>query len=248
MSRPRSDTPTRGEFHIFLSILLYCCDLHNALNMIELPLLFLVCRLNRSRVLKYVLIGSLVVVLTVSSYFSVYYYSSYNVMARRLEGAALEGARGFRLSLSYAAAVLQSGPEPESIDGLIDHFNNHIHSAIRCLRALRAYLLPSYEDSFLALEDLLWSICAQGLGGVYDTFIGIVNVSVRIDAFKELNVVASEKISEMGDEVVEAFESLRSNHIVVAFSIEPSRIENAVSAANSLRTILCEWSARYLDV
>lgn len=216
--------------------------------MIELPLLLLVYILNRSRVLKYGLIGSLVVVLTVSSYFSVYYYGSYNAMARRLEGAALEGAKGFHLSLSYATAVLKSRPEPENIDALIDHFNNHVHSAIRCLRALRAYLLPSYEDSFLALEDLLWSICAQGIGGVIDTFISIVNVSVRIDAFKELSLVASEKISEMGREVAEAFESLRSNHIVLAFSIEPSRIENAVSAANSLRTILGEWSVRYSHI
>jgi hypothetical protein len=210
----------------------------------EFILLFSVCKLKKIEMLKYALVGALVVVLLASSYFGIYYYNSSKALTGRIQGATLEAAMGFHFSLYYATTILKSEAEPENIDALIRYFSDHVHSAIYFLRALRMYLLSSYEDSLLIIEDLLlrniWAV-----GSVYDTFTSITNVSLRIDAFKELNLVASEKIDEMGHELAEAFESLRSDHIVQTFEIDPSRIENAVIIANDLKTILNQWITRY---
>ena len=198
--------------------------------------------------LKYVLVGALIVVLLVSSYFGVYYYNSSKALAGRIQGATLEAARGFHFSLLHATTILESEADPENIRALICYLGDHIYSAIRFLRALRIYLLPSYEDSLLVIEDLLWSIIVSGLGGVSDTFRGLTNVSMVIDAFEELNLVASEQINEMGFELAEAFESLRRDHTVQTFKVDPSRIENAVLIANDLKTILNEWITKYSQI
>jgi len=195
--------------------------------------------------LKYVLVGALVATLLVSSYFGVYYHNSSKALTGRIQGATLEAARGFHFSLYSAANILESEAEPENIDALISYFNDHIHSAIYFLRALRTYLLPAYEDSLLIIKDLLWNIYLPVKGGVYDTFKSITNVSLAIEAFEELNLVASEQINEMGFELAEAFESVRRDHIVLTFKVDPSRIENAVSIANDLETILNEWITKY---
>jgi len=206
--------------------------------------------------LKYLLVGILVVVLLVSSYFAVYYYNSSQALMRRIQGATLESAREFRFSLSHATDVLESlehETERENIQDLIDYFRWYIYSARGLLHTLRTYLLPSYEESLLIVEDLLWNMCAPSLGGVGNTFetfehlldLWSTNASLVTTAFKELNQVASEKIYDMGFELAEAFESLRRNGIVQTFKIVPSRMENVVAIANDLRTILNEWATKY---
>ena len=203
--------------------------------------------MKKREILKYVLIVALIVALLSSTYLGVYYYNSSKALTGRIQGATLEAARGFHHSLSHATIILESEAEPENIWALIRYFKFHIHSAIGFLRALRMYLLPSYEDSLLIIEDLLWSITVGGAGGVSDTFSSITNVSMVIDAFKELNLVASEKIDEMGHELAEAFESLRRDHTVQTFRIIPSRLENAVLIASDLKTILNEWIDKYSE-
>lgn len=207
--------------------------------------LFSVCELKKSEMLKYALVGALIVLLLVSSYFGFYYHNLSESLTRRIQGATLEAARGFQFSLYFATNILECEVEPENIQALIGYFNDHIHSATYFLQALRIYLLPSYEDSLLIIKDLLWNIHLPVEGGVYDTFSSITNVSLKIEAFEELNLLASEQIDEMGFELAEAFESLRRNNIVQTFEIDPSRIENAVSIANDLETILSEWSTKY---
>jgi hypothetical protein len=168
----------------------------------------------------------------------------------KVQGATLETARGFHYSLSYAAIILQSEPTSENVRSLIRYFKYHIQSAIEYTRALRIYLLPSsYGDSLLIIEDLLWNITVGGAGGVSDTFDRLGwNVSMVIDAFKELNLTASEKIFGMGHEVAEAFDGLRRDHTIESFSIIPSRLENAVSIANDLKAVLNEWITKYSQV
>lgn len=197
--------------------------------------------MKKREMLKYVLVGALVVALLLSSYFVVYYYNSSKALAGRIQGATLEVARGFHFSLLYATIILESEAEPENIRALIRYFEDHIHSAIEYLQALRMYLLPSYEDSLLIIEDLLWYIYARD---VSDTFHRLGS-KTGVDAFKEFNLVASDKIFEMGHELAEAFESLRRDHTVQTFRIFPSRIENAVLIANDLKTILNEWVTKY---
>ena len=203
--------------------------------------------------MKYLLIGILVVVLLVSSYFAVYYCNSSQALMRRIQGATLESAKDFRFSLLYATDVLESleyETERENIRDLIGYFRGYIYSARGFLHTLRTYLLPSYEDSLLIVEDLLWNMCVTSLGGVSNTFEHLLdlwstNASLVTTAFKELNQVASEKIDDMGFELAEAFESLRRNGIVQTFKIIPSRMENVVAIANDLRTTLNEWATKY---
>jgi len=210
-------------------------------------------RLKKREMLKYLLVGILVVVLLVSSYCAVYYYNSSQALMRRIQGATLELARDFHFSLLYATDVLESleyETERENIRDLIGYFRWYIYSARGSLDILRTYLLPSYEDSLLIVEDLLWNMCVTSLGGVSNTFEHLLdlwstNASLVTTAFKELNQVASEKIDDMGFELAEAFESLRRNGIVQTFKIIPSRMENVVAIANDLRTILNEWATKY---
>ena len=203
--------------------------------------------------LKYVLVGALVVVLIVSSYFGFYYYNSSKALTRRIQGATLEAARGFDHSLDYATEILEalaSEANESRVFDLIQYFRWYIYSAIRFLSAFRAYLLPSYEDSLQVVENLLWNMSAGGWGGVSDTLDHLLgtNLSTMTAAFKELNQVASEKIREMGFELAEAFESLRRDHTVQTFKIDPTRLENVVLIANDLKTILNEWVTKYSQI
>jgi len=100
---------------------------------------------------------------------------------------------------------------------------------------------------------------ASGLGGLSDTLdyltdlsLWRTNVSMVANAFEELNLVASDKISEMGDELPEAFEGVRrftgdmDRFIgMKSFRIDHSRLENVVLITNELRTNLNEWVVKY---
>ena len=209
--------------------------------------------MKKREMLKYLLVGILVVVLLVSSYFAVYYYNSSQALTRRIQGATIESAMEFHHILSYATDVLESleyETERENIRDLIRYFTWYIYSARGLLHTLRTDLLPSYEDSLLIVEDLLWNMSVTSLGGVSHTFEHLLdlwstNASYVTTAFKELNQVASEKIDDMGFELAEAFESLRRNGIVQTFKIVPSRMESVVAIANDLRTTLNEWATKY---
>jgi len=194
-----------------------------------------------------VLHGAVLTIVIVLAALNIYYYNISQALTGKVQGATLETARGFFFSLSYATTILQSEPKPENVFSLIRYFKYHIQSAIEYIRALRMYLLPSsYGDSLLVIEDLLWNITLGGAGGVTDTFDRLGwNVSMVIDAFKELNFIASEKIFNMGHEVAEAFDGLRRDHTVVSFSIISSRLENAGSIANNLKAVLNEWITKY---
>ena len=200
----------------------------------------------RGKKTRNVLIGVVLAVLMVSAVLNIYYYNSSQALTKRIQGATLEAARGFSFSLVYARIVLESGAEPENVDASVRDFMFYIDDAIWFLRALRMYLLPSYEDSLLIIEDLLWNVSGGGLGGVRDTFSYLLwNASLKVTAFKELNLTASQKIYEMGHELREAFDSHRRDHTVLTFRIIPSRLENAVAIASDLETIFNEWITKY---
>ena len=206
----------------------------------------------RGKKVRNVLMGTVLAILIISAALNIYYYNSSQALTRRVQGTTLEAARGFSFSLLYATKILESQAEPENIFALIRHLKYHITSAICFLKALRIYLLPSYEDSLLIIEDLLRNISVGGEGGVSDTFDNLMsrtgNVSLVIEAFKELSLVASEKIFEMGHEIVEAFVFFRRDHTVQTFRIIPSRLENAVLIANDLETALNEWIIKYSEI
>lgn len=222
------------------------------------------------------LIGALVIGLLLSSYFSLHYYSSSQELTERIQGATSETAVGFHFSLLSATLALESLESEatranasisydvrevacENARTLVRHFRQHILSARHFLFTFRLYLLPSYGESLLIVEKLFWNMSASGLGGLSDTLdyltdlsLWRTNVSMVANAFEELNLVASDKISEMGHELPEAFEGVKrftgdmDRFIgMESFRIDHSRLENVVLIANELRTILNEWVVKY---
>jgi hypothetical protein len=116
------------------------------------------------------------------------------------------------------------------------------------MRTLRIYLVPTYENQLQTIEDLLTNMTVGGYGGVSDTFSNLQgqgNITLLIQAFQELNATASQKINEVGLEIREAFVSVRRNHVVETFTIDASKIEDAVSAADDLKDVLDEWITKY---
>jgi parallel beta-helix repeat protein len=188
---------------------------------------------------RMVLLGGLLITTIVLAMLSVNYYGLSQALTKNVQSAMASTAQGFDLCLVYATVILKSEPNTGNIFDLIDYFTYYMTSSTDYMRVLRSLLPSSYGESLVVVEDLLWNITVGGAGGVSDTF-GIIasrtNVSTVIAAFKELDFVASDKISQMGHEVAEAFSSL---------SIDSSRIENIVSIANGLKTTLDEWIVKY---
>jgi len=200
----------------------------------------------RGKKISKVLLGAVLTIVIVLAAFNIHYYILSQALTGKVQGATLETARGFHYSLSYATDILQSEPNPENVRSLIRYFRYYMQSSIEYIRALRIYLLPSsYGDSLQIIEDVLWNITVGGAGGVCDTFDSIENVSILIEAFRELNFTASQKIYDMGFEVAEAFEAVRRDHTVISFNINQTRFENAISIANDLKMVLNEWITKY---
>jgi DNA-binding transcriptional ArsR family regulator len=203
-------------------------------------LLTLTKKLSGKKVRK-ALLSAILVILIVSTSMNVYYYFSSQDLTKRIQGATSETAKEFLFSLGYATAVLEAEANPQHINALIRYFNFHMQSAMDNIRTLRDYLLPSYENSLLPIQDLLLNISVGGTGGVCDTLYTLAsetNVAVAVEAFKELNRVASEKLFAMGNEVANAFNTIEP-------FITPSRLDNAVRIANDLKDTLNEWIIKY---
>jgi hypothetical protein len=234
-------------------------------------------RLRKRDVLKYALVAALVAALLVSSYLVVYYYGYYARTHERIQAATAATASAFEDSLYYATLTLESLESEakhanaslsydiraiahENAHTLIRQFHWHIRSARRSLDAFRLYLLPSYGESLLTVRELLLNMSVGGLEGVSDTLdylmsLWYTNVSMVVNAFEELNLVASDKIREMGFELQEAFYGIQritgDNTRFIgmkSFTIDHSRLENVVLIANDLKTILNEWVTKYSQI
>ena len=232
--------------------------------------------MDKRAILEYVLVGALVIGLLLSSYFSLHYYSSSQELTERIQGATAETAEGFHDSLGLATLALESLESEakranastsydvrevacENARTLVRHFRGHVLSARRFLFTFRLYLLPSYGESLQIVEKLLWNMSFGGLGGLSDTLdyltdfsLWRTNVSMVANAFEELNLVASDKISELGNELPEAVEAVKrftgdmKRFIgMESFRIDHPRLENVILVANELRTILNEWVVKY---
>ena len=225
--------------------------------------------------IRSVLMGAVLAILVISAALNIYYYRSSQETTERIQGATFETAWGFEHSLNYATWALESleseakranaslsndmrAVARENAHTLIRHFQWHIYSARRFLFAFRLYLLPSYGESLLIVESLLDYMSVGGLGGFSDTLDYLMslwwtNVSMVANAFEEINLVASDKIREMGNELLEAFEGCIRRFTgdmkrfigMESFRIDHSRLENVVLVASELRTILNEWVAKY---
>ncbi len=190
---------------------------------------------------------TLVIVLAVSAGLNIHYHSSTQSLTNSVEGATVDVAREFSFSLSCARNILNSSVTPDNVNDRINTFRYHLQTAWGLLHALRIYLLSSYESQLLIIGDLIANM-TSGSGGVGDTLYLLAyraNLTLLVQAFQELDATASRKISTISVELREAFEFQTRDHTVETFSIIPSRIENAVNAANDLKGILNEWVAKY---
>jgi hypothetical protein len=203
-------------------------------------LLTLTKKLSGKKVRK-ALLSAILIILIVSASANIYLYSSSQDLTKRIQEATSRTAILFDLSLVHATIVLEAEANPQNIHALIRYYGNHMYSAYLNIRTLREFLLPSYENSFLPIEDLLLNIITSEPSGVCDTLYTLAsktNVTVAVEAFKELNRVASEKLSALGNEVANAFNTVEP-------FITPSRLDNAVRIANDLKGTLNDWIIKY---
>lgn len=195
-----------------------------------------------------IVLVTLVIVTVISAGLNIYYYNSTRTLTNSVEGTTLEVAREFFFSMNYATLILDSQVTSDNVGDLVNALRYHLQTANGLLRALRIYLVPSYESQLHIIEDLLTNMTVSGYEGVGDTLYLLQyqgNVAVLIQAFHELNTTASQKINAIGLELEEAFDFLKRNDTVETFNVIPSRIENAVNASNDLKGILDEWLAKY---
>lgn len=201
-------------------------------------LLTLTEKLGRKKI-RNALMGAILTILIVSVALNAYYYNSSQTLAGKIHSGTCGAASGFVVSLGRSTVVLESEAEPENIDALVRYFIYYVSDAWDFLRILK-YLNPSYENSLLTIENLLRNIIVGGVGGVSDTFHDLSsNASLKGTAFKELDLVASQKIFEMGLELSEAFLAIKTKEIFM------SRLNNALLIANNLETVLDEWITKY---
>jgi DNA-binding transcriptional ArsR family regulator len=208
----------------------------------ERPQLLTLTKKLGGRKVRKALLGAVLVILAVSTTVNIYFYNSSQDLTKRIQGSTSETAIEFDFSLVYATNVLESEANSQNIHALIRYFNFYMQSAWDNVRTLRTYLLPSYENSLLPIEDLLRNVTTAGLGGVGDTLDMLAsrtNFTIAVEAFKELNRLASGKFSAMGHEIANAFEYTGT------FSIVSSRLDNAIQIANDLKSILEEWVIKY---
>ena len=207
----------------------------------ERPQLLTLTKKLSGKKIRKALLNAILIILIVSASMNIYYFFSSQDLTKRIQGATSETAKELLFSLGYATVVLETEANPQNIHALIRCFDFYMQSALDNIRTLRDYLLPSYAKSLLPIQDLLWNISVVGTGGVchtLETLASKTNITVAVEAFKELNRVASEKLSAMGHEVANAFNTVEP-------FIIPSRLDTAVSIANDLKSTLNEWITKY---
>jgi hypothetical protein len=203
---------------------------------------------SRGKRIITIVLGVAIVILIISASLNVYYYNLSQTLLNDVEGATLEVSEEFYFAMNNIASTLSSQATSENIPSLITALQYHMQTAWRLMRTLRIYLVPTYENQLQTIEDLLTNMTVGGYGGVSDTFSNLQgqgNITLLIQAFQELNATASQKINEVGLEIREAFVSVRRNHVVETFTIDASKIEDAVSAADDLKDVLDEWITKY---
>jgi hypothetical protein len=202
-----------------------------------------------SRRIWAVLLGVVLIVVVILASLTVYYYNLSKMNEGNVDGAAYEVAFQFRLSTYQISSTLQMYPTLDNIASLLITLDQRLQTAWNMVRTLRMYLLTDYRTQMLTVENLLENMTVEGYGGVYETLSRLLgsNNALLIRAYKELNVNASQKITDMGTELSDAFwERIGgNNYTVLEFRVDPSKIENATNICNDLRGILNKWETKY---
>jgi hypothetical protein len=195
------------------------------------------------------LFGVVLVVLVILASLSVYYHNLSEMYESNVDGAAFEVAAQFRLSTYQISSTLAEYPTLDNIATLLMTLDQRLQTAWNLVGTLRMYLLTDYRAQMLTIEGLLENMTVEGYGGVYDTLFRLLgNNNARfIQAYKELNVNASQKITDMGTELSDAFwERIGgNNNAVLEFRVDPSKIQNATSICVDLKGILNAWETKY---
>jgi hypothetical protein len=205
-------------------------------------------RVSSRRIWAVLLSIALIVVVILAS-LTVYYYNLSGMNEGKVDGAANEVAFQFWLSTYQISSTLQTYPTLDNIASLLTSLDQRLETAWYLVRTLRMYLLTDYGAQMLTIENLLENMTVGGRRGVYDTLSSLFgsNNTLLIKAYRELNVDASQKITDIGTELSEAFwERKGNNDTVLEFRVDPSKIENTTSICNDLKGILNTWETKYL--
>lgn len=156
---------------------------------------------------------------------------------RQIYRGSMKAGIAFAGNLGRATFFLNV-QKPERIDTCIYAYVDLAQGALESIWTLRE-LNPQHRDSLKPIEDVVrvLAIAIPEPPTVPQVLYQVSsNVSLAMDAMAELKQVASQKISEMGHEVSEAF---------TGTGVNTSRLNNAINLANELQTILNQWIDKY---
>ena len=218
--------------------------------------------MKKKEMLKYVLVGALVVALLSSTYLGIRTNDSLQACLEKNRRGSRDMALYFHISvaratsityllLTYREGLRETEPNEDNIEALIGGFFHEMdyayHGFLRRLMTLNPelseYEKPLYLiDKFIFYTIIGWKSYTAGptvrsvLYHLLSEAHPFANYSIPLTAFKELNQTSFQKIDDLGREVAESF---------AWKGVNATRIDNAVNMVEELQSILGQWIDKY---
>lgn len=209
--------------------------------------------------LKYVLVGALIVALLLSTYLGICINNSLQACIERNSNGSSYMARSFRISIgkasdidyllrTYREGYTETEPNVDNIEALIGGFFNEMEYSYIFLMGLSRLNpeLSGYEKPLYFLDELIYYTIIgreSWTGGptihsilehLLDQALIFHNHSVPLTAFQELNQTSFRRIDELGLEVGQSFAPFNA-----------TRLDNTINMVEELQNILVQWIDRY---
>jgi len=220
--------------------------------------------MKSKKVLKYVIVGALVVALLLSTYLGIRTNDSLQVCLEKNRYATSHMAMHFNhyvsratsityLLLTYREGLRETELNEDNVEAIIEGFFNEMeHAYFGFLYGLRRlhpelseYEKPLYFiDRFIYYTIIGWQSFTAGptvrsvLTHLLAEACSFANYSIPVTAFKELNQTSFNKIDELAFEVVESFYA----------PFNATRLNNTVNMVEELQSILSQWIDKYESV
>lgn len=212
--------------------------------------------MKKKEMLKYVIVGALVVALLLSVYSGIRTNDSLQACLEKNRKGSASIAMSFHHCLgratdieyllwTYRKGFSENEPNEDNIEALIEGFFYEMRYSRWFLWGLKDLNpeLSEYEKPLHFIDRLIdhtiigWagqpsvqSVLAHFLSQAQTSG----NYSIPVTAFKELNQTSFQKIDELGTEVYESF-----------LPFNATRLDNTVNMVEELQTILGQWIDKY---
>ncbi|RLI40160.1 hypothetical protein DRO69_13290 [Candidatus Bathyarchaeota archaeon] len=209
--------------------------------------------MKKREMLKYVVVGALVVALLSSIYLGIRTNNSLRACLEKNRKGSSSMALHFWLSLgratdigyllmTYRKGLGETEPNEDNIEALIDGFFYEMEYSYWFLYGLRNLNpeLSEYEKPLYFIDRLIhnifwWQSSPTG-GPTVRSVLDKLNVTEKVTAFKELNQAPFQKIDDLGREVAESF---------TWKGVNATRLDNTVNMVEELENVLGQWIDKY---